>query len=287
MIKIIAQCAIKKGFQMKRISVLCTLFFFLVITNVHVMHGNTTQQVGLFKTTDPVIQGLNYRNWGSRPYEYAWVSSIVAVQGKRVIDLGVGLPSQYDWYRFVVSHLKPVFYAGIDADGRILSELITEANYEIKRMSMEQLEYPDKSFDFAYCISTFEHITYELFMKSIQEAHRVLTDGGRLLITLDEEWDKNEPMTYDNGWNTLEQSLIERGRFTRNKRSFGLPEFLDLIKDYFVLNIDDSMIDLELGIIRSKKDHKIYYSRINKDPSILNSGLRYNSCVSYAVLKKV
>ena len=264
--------------------------YLLLICTLNYTQNKTIEKnlyVGLFKNTDPVLTGITYGNWGSRPYEYEWISSVVSVHNKRVLDLGVGLPSQYNWYRYVVTSLHPSFYAGIDADSRVLKELISEKNFEIKHMDMAKLNYEDKSFDIAYCISTFEHIPYETFMQSIQEAHRVLTDDGLLIITLDEEWDKNQLITHDNGWNTLEQSLMEKGIFKRKNRTFGLPEFLELIKNYFVLYLDDATINYESGTIESKKDNRVYYHRLNKDPNILNSGLIYNSCVSYAVLKKV
>ena len=177
--------------------------------------------IGVFLPGDSALRSIKYGNWGSRPYEYWWTSKIVSVEGKRVIDLGVGLPSQYEWYKYVVKNLKPLFYAGIDWDGRIKDEVITTPHFEIKQMSMAGLEYPESSFDIAYCISTFEHIDYDVFMESIKETHRVLTDEGLLVITLDEEWDKNEPTTHGNGWNTLEQSLQTKNMFQRKKRSFG------------------------------------------------------------------
>lgn len=266
-----------------------SLLFFTYLFQTNFIAANNLdrkQYVGVFNKSGQAIQTIKYGNWGSRPFEYAWASTIVSVKGKRIIDLGVGLPSQYDWYKYVMTYLKPAFYAGIDCDGRIKDELISEPNYEIKYMDMSELQYPDASFDIAYCISTFEHIPYEIFMKSIKEAHRVLKNGGLLAITLDEEWDHNEPTTYHNGWNTLELSLIEKALFKRKKRSFGLPEFMDLIKDYFVLYQDDAIIDHESGTIRSTKDNFTYYQRTNKDHAILNSGLPVNSCVSYALLKK-
>ncbi len=258
---------------------------YLAATGITLKTGNRNSYIGMFKPTDKNLQGLKFGNWGSRPYEYAWVSSLASVEGKRVIDLGVGIPSHYNWYQYVVEQLKPAFYAGVDLDERIKDQLLSGSNFELKYMNMANLEYPDKSFDIAYCISTFEHIPYADFMGSIKEAHRVLTDDGLLIITLDEEWDKNEPSNYYNGWNTLELSLMQRG-FTRKNRSFGLPEFMMLIKDYFVLYQDDAMIDSTLGIISSKRDGFIYYQRENRDNSILNSGSVINSCVSYAVLKK-
>lgn len=252
-------------------------------TQLDILYRNR-KYVGIFVPSDPVIRNIKYGNWGSRPYEYGWVNYVVPVKGKKVIDLGVGLPSQYNWYHYVVNNLQPEFYAGIDFDGRIRNELIVQDNFEIMYMNMAQLEYPDKSFDVAYCISTFEHIPYDIFMKSIQEAHRVLKDDGLLVITLDEEWDKNEPITYSNGWNTLEQSLMQNGLFKRIKRSFGLPEFLSLIQDYFTLYQDDAVIVGD--VIRSNQNNFVYYERRNRDAKILNSGIRINSCVSYALLKK-
>lgn len=261
----------------------------LIQQPTHAHEANKSNTVGLFKKSDPTIRTIKYGNWGSRPYEYAWVASIASIENKRVIDLGVGLPSQYDWYRYVIDNLKPTFYAGIDCDDRIKQELIAGPGFEIRHMDMAQLDYPDKSFDIAYCISTFEHIPYEIFMKSIQEAHRVLQDDGLLIITLDEEWDKNQPTNYHNGWNTLEQSLIAQGLFERKDRSFGLPEFLDLIKNYFEL-YDDAIVkekpQWSTKIIASKNNRSVYYNRTNQDSALLNSGSIINSCVSYAVLKK-
>ena len=241
--------------------------------------------IGIFKETDNRLEGVKWGNWGSRPYEYHWASNIISVENKKVIDLGVGLPSQYDWYLYVVDKLKPVFYAGIDYDGRILNEIIRAQNFEILHMDMAFLKYKDQEFDIAYCISTFEHVPYDTFMKSIKETHRVLKNDGFLIITLDEEWDKTLPLTHGNGWNTLEQSLIELKKFNGNYRSFGLPDFLDLIKEYFTLVQEDAIINLDTGDISSSE--KIYYHRENRDNNILNSGEAVNSCVSYAILKKV
>jgi predicted SAM-dependent methyltransferase len=244
------------------------------------------KNVGLFKKEDPKLEGILFGNWGSRPYEYAWASRIVPIQGKKVIDLGIGIPSQYNWYAYVVQNLKPSFYAGVDCDGRILKELITEENYEIKYMNMASLDYGNQEFDTAYCISTFEHIPFDIFMQSIKEAHRVLKDGGSLIITLDEEWSKDVAFSHGNSWNELERSLEKENLFRRDKRSFGLPEFLNLIKDYFVLAQEDAIVNTQSGTIVSSKDGFIYYDRKNADTSLLNSGLPINSCVSYALLKK-
>lgn len=250
-------------------------------------NSDRRKNIGLFRQSDPILQGIKWGNWGSRPYEYAWASKIVSVADKKVIDLGIGLPSQYNWYAHVINKLRPLFYAGIDWDARILNETIKGDHFEVSHMDMASLTYKDKEFDVAYCISTFEHIPYDIFIKTIQEAHRVIKDDGFLVITLDEEWDKNLPFAHDNGWNNLEQSVIEIQKFRRVHRSFGLPEFLELIKDYFILAQDDAVVDPATNDIISSKDNFVYYHRNNRDYSLLNSGDHVNSCVSYALLKKI
>lgn len=241
--------------------------------------------MGLFTRSDKKLDGLIWGNWGSRPWEYAWVSEIVSVAGKKVIDLGCGLPSQYNWYQYVANKLNPAFYAGIDFDGRIKNELVHGQNFEIKHMNMAKLEYPSEEFDIAFCISTFEHLPYPIFMEAIKEAHRVLKNDGLLVITLDEQWDKDLPMTSGSNWNDLEQSLQKQGLFTRTSSTFGLPRFLELIQNYFIPT-ENVIIDSDHATIYAQDKTKILYKKVNRDTSLLHSADLYNSCVSYVVLKK-
>lgn len=249
----------------------------------------STPSQGVFKKNDPRLEGLIWGNWGSRPYEYYWAKEIVDVEGKKVIDLGIGPPSQYNWYSYVVRELSPSYYLGIDCCKRMAKEEQEGATYSLKFMDMSAIEADERSFDVAYCISTFEHIDYDIFIKCIQETHRVLTDEGVLVITLDEQWDKNLPRTRDNGWNDLEISLIKKNLFNRkdSRLSFSLPNFLNLIKEYFVLFDDDAIVDVKNQVIFSKTDpKKFYYNRKNRDSTILVSPEVYNSSVSFAILKK-
>ncbi len=241
--------------------------------------------IGIFKAIDLTLEGLKWGNWGSNPFEYKWVSQVVDIKDKKVIDLGVGVPSQFNWYEYVVQQLQPSFYAGIDCDKRMVDEQIIESNFEIKHMNMTDLAYEDQFFDVAYCINTFEHIPYNTLINSIQEIHRVLKDGGVLVVTLDERWDKNLPYNSDNNWNILEQSLLESGNFDDKKNAFGLMDFLNLIADYFIPCSEDLLTFPGRGIY-SRKHRFPYYKKINRNSQILNSGNAYNSCVSFVVLKK-
>jgi ubiquinone/menaquinone biosynthesis C-methylase UbiE len=251
--------------------------------------NNKSKTVGIFSKSDPKLDGILCANWGSSPYEYFWVSSILDVKKTNVLDLGVGLPSQYKWYEYVISSLSPAYYAGIDIDGRLINEQIKTSSYEITHMNMTQLSYKKNFFDAAYCINTFEHMLYSDLMASIQEISRVLSPNGLLLITLDEQWDKYSTSTSDNMWNLLEQDLIQKKLFNKQSSplAFCLPNFLDLIKNYFVLYETDAVIDLKNQAIYSKKNPStFYYKRKNADTTVLMSPPRFNSCVSYALLKK-
>lgn len=247
--------------------------------------------IGLFTSSDSRQEGIRWANWGSRPYEYFWASHVVDLQGKKVIDLGVGLPSQYTWYQYVISEKKPAFYCGVDLDPRVLFEEIKVQSYEIRYMDMTDLKYPSHFFDIAFCISTFEHLPYDAFMQSIKEAYRVLNDEGLLILTLDERWDKDVVYTANNSWNNLERSLIQEGLFNDRCQAFGLRSFLSLVEDYFI-PIDETVHVNSQGEVASSRDENSFYKKINRDPHVLKShdveyGEIYNSCVSFAVLKKI
>ena len=254
--------------------------------DVLVKSGLSGQTLGLFKRNDLQLDGLRWANWGSRPYEYYWVSNVVPVNNKRVIDLGVGLPSQHSWFRYVIDVLKPAFYVGIDADGRIIDEVVETEEYKILQMDMSALAFQDNDFDIAYCISTFEHIPFQIFMKAIKEVYRILKDDGVLVLTLDEQWDKDKSLTRDSDWNNLEQSLVQMGLIDNSQHAFGLPDFLNLIRDFFIPLDDDLVVDFANKIIFSQKNGTQYYIRQNRDHNVLHSPECYNSCVSYVVLKK-
>ena len=222
--------------------------------------------MGYFHRRHPRMAGIRYGNWGSRPYEYRWVEKNSSVAGKRIIDIGTGIPSQYDWFRYVQKKMKPSYYFGIDPDSRMLNEEVHEDDLDLACMSMTEIKAESESFDFAYCISVLEHVRAEVLQEGFREIHRVLKPGATFLITLDEIWDIDGP---DVDWNILERDMIQSGRFVRSGRSFSLKEFLPLIGAYFK---PDSSIPVP--------------EKTNADSGLLHhKGV--NSCVSYAVLKRV
>ena len=172
------------------------------------------EKIGYFRTTDPQLPGLKFGNWGSRPYEYFWVTCVESGEGKDILDIGTGLPSEHNWHEFVRDNIKPKSYLGIDFDSRLKNEEIDTETHKVKWMDASALDLPDNSIDLVYSISTFEHIdNFDLFMKIMKETHRVMRPGGKMVITLDEYWDSNDRNCLP--WNELERArarLVGRGR---------------------------------------------------------------------------
>lgn len=221
---------------------------------------------GYFTRRDPRTRGIRYSNWGSRPQEYYWISNVVPAQGKRIIDIGTGIPSQYGWPEYVRRKLKPSYYFGIDHDERIKPQEIHECDFVLQRMDMNQIQAESGSFDLGYCISVLEHVPLSVLEKGIREVHRVLKKDAKFLITLDEIWDINGT---DPDWNILERDLIKENKFVRSGKSFGLKEFVQLFQAYFVLDDVSSLLPDKSNAQQELLHHEFW-----------------NSCVSYAVLKK-
>lgn len=220
---------------------------------------------GYFNWNDPQLQGLKYGNWGSRPYEYAWCSHVESCEGKKVLDIGTGLPSEHNWNRYVQQQMKPAFYLGFDMDSRLAAEEIDEDDHKVKCLNAMDLPYPDGYFDFCFSISTFEHIDrvsdFEAVMK---ETHRVLAPDSLMVVTLDEIWDINNK---SQTWNELERALIREGIFDQKDTSFSIKEFADLIKDWFEPVVDSIP------------------TKVNADPSLLHHAY-WNSAVSYGIFRR-
>lgn len=226
---------------------------------------------GYFTPSYPTLPGIRFGNWGSRPYEYFWAATITDVENKKVLDLGTGLPSEHTWYQFVLNNLSPVSYAGIDFDSRIKQEEINTDNCKMLWMDMSDLKFDDNSFDLIYSISTFEHFDNEdCFMKAIKETHRVAAKDAIMVVTLDELWNVYNKHGEHSSWNELEKVLIKNGKFDDKDMSFGMKNFIELVKDYFV----PEEMDPE-DIIKN-----------NADPNLLHSSV-WNSVVSHGVFRVV
>lgn len=224
---------------------------------------------GYFKNTDPVLSGIKFGNWGSRPYEYFWAATILDAKDKNVLDLGTGLPSEHNWFNFVIETLNSKTYCGIDFDSRMKNEEINNDKCEMQWMDMSDLKFEDNSFDLIYSISTFEHFdNEECFMKSIKETHRVCKKDALMIVTLDEIWNIYNKDPIHSAWNELEKILIKNEKYDNSKVSFGMNNFINLISEFFE--------PVELN----EEDVK----KTNANESVLYSPV-WNSSVSYGIFK--
>jgi ubiquinone/menaquinone biosynthesis C-methylase UbiE len=218
---------------------------------------------GYFSIFHGRLDGIGYANWGSRPYEYFWASRITPLRAKRVLDLGVGLPSQYGWYEHVRSELVPELYHGIDHDERIRAEEIREPGLVLEWGDMTNLPFADECFDVALCLSVFEHLNIDQLQASCVETSRVLDRDGLLLVTLDEVWDARSA---DVDWNVLERAAIDSRCFERKQCSFGLSDFAELVAPWFEPVAQPT-------------------TKRNCNRRLVHS-VEWNSCVSYGVFSK-
>jgi SAM-dependent methyltransferase len=97
----------------------------------------------------------------------AWLNQAAA--GTRVLDAGCGEGVIVDEYA-----------------GRLAIEGL-DANYSSDRVrtgSLTALPYPDGAFDRALCLDVLEHLTFEEQPRALAELHRVLRNGGELLVSV-------------------------------------------------------------------------------------------------------
>lgn len=222
-----------------------------------------TNKFGYFKEEDPQLPGLKFGNWGSRPFEYFWASFVEDFAGVNVVDIGVGLPSEHDWHEFVRDSLKPQSYLGIDLDARLKDEEIHEPSHRVMYMNAKNIDLADNSTDLVLSLSTFEHFeNVEDFNAVIAECFRILRPQGKLVVTLDEYWDKNKTDCLP--WNELERAWVRTGR-KFNGVSFGMVDFAKDISKWFS----------PVGEVALKA---------NADQKLLNNQT-YNVCVSHGVFE--
>ncbi len=76
---------------------------------------------------------------------------------------------------------------------------------EVVEGSVEELPFPDHSFDFAVCLDVIEHLDDDL--RTMRELRRVVRPGGRLLVTVP---------AYPSLWSSHDVVNHHRRRYTRS-----------------------------------------------------------------------
>ncbi len=105
-----------------------------------------------------------------------------------VLDYGCGIGRAYE-------ALKPfnIKYSGVEIVEGYVKQL-QDAGLNVSLITTQQTTFPDKTFDFAVCISIITHTTVEQTKEIISELGRTLKDNGVILITT-----KDERVSYDIG----------------------------------------------------------------------------------------
>jgi len=110
-------------------------------------------------------------------WRYKWVSEHCA--GKDLLDVPCGM----GWGTSLITGCSTI--AGVD----VSEEAIVEARHRYGKLanfhvgSMASLDFPDHSFDVIACLEGIEHVSRDVAQHFIGEAHRILRDGGTLLLS--------------------------------------------------------------------------------------------------------
>ncbi len=80
------------------------------------------------------------------------------------------------------SHTDELHGIDLDADPELVGRMLEEAGMhsQLRRGSVLDLPYPDRSFDQVVCFSVVEHLT--AYRKALEEMARVTRPGGSMLI---------------------------------------------------------------------------------------------------------
>lgn len=101
------------------------------------------------------------------------------------LDLGCGSARISNYF------LKKSLYFGIDVDDRVSKKLKSEIHFKI--YDGKYLPFTDREFDQVVAMEVFEHI--DDLHTTIEEIHRVLKPGGRIIVTVPFIWCEHETPT--------------------------------------------------------------------------------------------
>lgn len=227
-------------------------------------------EIGYFVKKNPHTKKYFYANWGSREWEYRWVENVlnqIEIKNKKIVDIGIGLPTDSDFYKFYIK--SDSFLTAFDPDSRLDKIIPLSSKCKIIRKSAEKMDIPSATIDVVVCISSFEHFPVENFKKTIKEIHRVLKRNGHLMVTLDLTFNKLKSAR----WAVLEKTIAGLPATENNLRL--KPEHQQLTLQYF-LKMVSPYFTVKNKIIKNKRARisELVYSK------------KWNSYVTYLHLYK-
>ena len=101
----------------------------------------------------------------------------------RVLDFGCGCGRALTWLSQTYQDAE---FHGVDIDSQAIrwcSANLPGARFTVNR-ALPPLSFPDQYFDAVYCLSVFTHLNEAMQDAWLSEFHRILKQGGVLLITI-------------------------------------------------------------------------------------------------------
>ena len=133
--------------------------------------------------SDPLHQWS--RQW-EYPFVFGRIESSLTNTGKpRILDAGSGV-TFFPYYLKQKINSAEVYCCDSDESLEAIYRVINgsvQSGVEFTRADMRKLPFQDDWFDAVYCISVLEHT--DNYEEIIDDFHRVLTPGGKLIVTFD------------------------------------------------------------------------------------------------------
>lgn len=168
----------------------------------------------------------------TRGWEYPWaVINSGLKRNMDVLDLGSGMQS-FGIYLSTIG-MNVVAQDNIDPYHRLISSTHTIENFRefysnsgvtFIPADIINIPYKDGCFDRIFCISLFDHVTFEEFKKGVPEITRVLKKDGLLILTMDKYITGCKYPKFGQGFTKRQLkkeenfSVIYRNELKRNKK---------------------------------------------------------------------
>lgn len=103
-----------------------------------------------------------------------------AIRG-RVLDAGCGTGGFTQWF---LENFNPSYMAGIEISDEALALCGERGLDGIRCCSVEDIHFPDASFDLVICLNVLNHYNVKSDVRALSEMKRVMSPGGCLLLNL-------------------------------------------------------------------------------------------------------